>query len=168
MDEACASARVAQDMKPEAIDILEQDLLHEEAHIKALEVSSLSLARGRRWLMLTCFTIIIIIINRKRDNHPDDDKALDEAREMKQALETKRKRLFLQQEAVRSWWEKIAVQRKAIQKRRLDVNRAKRYVLQALAPLAPFSPRAFPTTQRAAHEHPKNFGARRGSQEAAR
>jgi hypothetical protein len=46
MDEACASARVAQDMKPEAIDILEQDLLHEEAHIKALEVSSLSLARA--------------------------------------------------------------------------------------------------------------------------
>ena len=33
-------------MKPEAIDILEQDLLHEEAHIKALEVSSLSLARA--------------------------------------------------------------------------------------------------------------------------
>jgi hypothetical protein len=119
--------------------------------------------------MLTCFTIIIIIINRKRDNHPDDDKALDEAREMKQALEIKRKRLFLQQEAVRSWWEKIAVQRKAIQKRRLDVNRAKRYVLnQALTPLAPFSPHAFPATQRAAHEHPENFGTRRGSQEAAR
>jgi len=115
--------------------------------------------------MLTCFTIII---DRKRDNHPDDDKALDEAREMKQALETKRKRLFLQQEAVRSWWEKIAVQRKAIQKRRLDVNRAKRYVSnQAVAPSS-FSPRAFPVTQRAAHEHPENFGARRGSQEAAR
>jgi len=39
MDEACASARVAQDMKPEAIDTLEQDLLHVEAHIKTLEVS---------------------------------------------------------------------------------------------------------------------------------
>jgi len=39
LDEACASAKVAQDMKPEAIDALDNDKIHILAHIKALEVS---------------------------------------------------------------------------------------------------------------------------------
>lgn len=39
LDEACASARVSRDMKPEGIDSAEQELLHLQNRILALEVS---------------------------------------------------------------------------------------------------------------------------------
>ncbi|GBE84539.1 Heat shock protein [Sparassis crispa] len=93
MDEACASARIAQDMKPEAIDTLQQDMLHVAAHIKALE----------------------------RDNHPDDDVALANALETKKKLDLKMGRLLQQQEAVRAWWKKISIQRSAIQDKKREV-----------------------------------------------
>lgn len=51
MDEACASARVSQDMKPEAIDTVEQELLQIEGRIKAIEVKLLSIAVAHRELM---------------------------------------------------------------------------------------------------------------------
>jgi ATP-dependent Clp protease ATP-binding subunit ClpB len=42
IDEACAAARIAQDMNPEAIDTLDNKKLHVLAYIKALEVSHFS------------------------------------------------------------------------------------------------------------------------------
>lgn len=51
MDEACASARVSQDMKPEAIDTVEQELLQIEGRIKAIEVKLLSIAVAYRELI---------------------------------------------------------------------------------------------------------------------
>lgn len=38
VDEACASSRIIQDMNPEGIDSAEQDILHIDAQIRALEV----------------------------------------------------------------------------------------------------------------------------------
>lgn len=38
MDEACASAKVAQQMSPEVIDSLIKEKHHAHAHIQALEV----------------------------------------------------------------------------------------------------------------------------------
>ena len=47
MDEACASARVSQDLKPEAIDGVEQGIIQLNTRIAALEVRTPVLALGR-------------------------------------------------------------------------------------------------------------------------
>lgn len=43
MDEACASARVQQDLKPETIEELEQGVVQQEHYIRSLEVHCLFL-----------------------------------------------------------------------------------------------------------------------------
>ncbi|KAH7907044.1 P-loop containing nucleoside triphosphate hydrolase protein [Hygrophoropsis aurantiaca] len=96
VDEACASARVSQDLKPEAIDALEQSRIHTIALINALE----------------------------RDGHPGDAQALDEAIMAQTKLNAELKRLELQQVAVNSWWEEITIQRGAIQKKKQEVLKA--------------------------------------------
>lgn len=45
MDEACASARVSQDMKPEAIDTLEKEISTTKVYIESLEVSDSGFCR---------------------------------------------------------------------------------------------------------------------------
>ncbi|OSX58920.1 hypothetical protein POSPLADRAFT_1049090 [Postia placenta MAD-698-R-SB12] len=98
MDEACASARVSQDMKPEAIDTVEQELLQIEGRIKAIE----------------------------RDNHPEDDRALEEAKSVRGSLETRKKRLEEQQKQVREWWGDISALRGLIKAKKDDLDIAKR------------------------------------------
>ncbi|EED86034.1 predicted protein, partial [Postia placenta Mad-698-R] len=98
MDEACASARVSQDMKPEAIDTVEQELLQIEGRIKAIE----------------------------RDNHPADDRALEEAKSVRSSLETRKKRLEEQQQKVREWWGDISALRGLIKAKKDDLDIVKK------------------------------------------
>ena len=48
LDEACASARVSQDLKPEAIDRIEEDLHQLDTYIEGLEVGNYSVRPGLR------------------------------------------------------------------------------------------------------------------------
>ncbi|KAG2046203.1 P-loop containing nucleoside triphosphate hydrolase protein [Suillus hirtellus] len=97
MDEACASARVQQDLKPETIEELEQGVVQQEHYIRSLE----------------------------RDNHPGDDNALNEAKQAMQQLKAKLRFLEREQNAVTEWWKLIASYRDGIQKKRLELNTAR-------------------------------------------
>ncbi|KAG2090131.1 P-loop containing nucleoside triphosphate hydrolase protein [Suillus discolor] len=100
MDEACASARVQQDLKPETIEELEQGMVQQEHYIRSLE----------------------------RDNHPGDDNALNEAKKAMQQLQAKLRFLEREQSAVTEWWKLIASYRDGIQKKRLELNTARSLV----------------------------------------
>ncbi|KAF7798383.1 hypothetical protein EIP86_009604 [Pleurotus ostreatoroseus] len=93
LDEACASARVIQDMDPESIDSVEQDLLHIQAQIDALE----------------------------RDSHPDDVEALHNAQKQKTDLNSKLRELRRLQKDVKAWWQDIGIQREVIKKKRKEL-----------------------------------------------
>lgn len=97
MDEACASARVQQDLKPETIEELEQGMVQQAHYIRSLE----------------------------RDNHPDDDDALHEAKQAMIKLDKRLKYLQREQTAVAAWWKLIASFRERIQKKRLELNKAR-------------------------------------------
>lgn len=97
MDEACASARVQQDLKPETIEELEQGMVQQAHYIWSLE----------------------------RDNHPNDDDALHEAKQAMVKLNARLKFLQREQTAVTAWWKLIAGFRERIQKKRLELNRAR-------------------------------------------
>ncbi|KAG1745798.1 P-loop containing nucleoside triphosphate hydrolase protein [Suillus occidentalis] len=97
MDEACASARVQQDLKPETIEELEQGMVQQAHYIRSLE----------------------------RDNHPDDDDALHEAKQAMVKLDKRLKYLQREQTAVTAWWKLIASFRERIQKKRLELNKAR-------------------------------------------
>ncbi|KAG1896764.1 P-loop containing nucleoside triphosphate hydrolase protein [Suillus fuscotomentosus] len=100
MDEACASARVQQDLKPETIEELEQGVVQQEHYIRSLE----------------------------RDNYPGDDNALNEAKQAMQQLKAKLRFLEREQSAVTEWWKLIASYRDGIQKKRLELNTARSLV----------------------------------------
>lgn len=97
MDEACASARVQQDLKPETIEELEQGMIQQAHYIRSLE----------------------------RDNHPGDDNALNDAKQAMVKLKSKLKFLEREQTAVTKWWKLIAAYRDDIQKKRLELNNAR-------------------------------------------
>ncbi|KAG1834917.1 P-loop containing nucleoside triphosphate hydrolase protein [Suillus subalutaceus] len=97
MDEACASARVQQDLRPEIIDELESGIIQQDYYIKSLE----------------------------RDNHPDDESALNHAKQAKVKLTTKLRFLEREQAAVTAWWKLIAGYRGNIQKKRSEIDTAK-------------------------------------------
>lgn len=97
MDEACASARVQQDLKPETIEELEQGMVQQEHYIRSLE----------------------------RDNHPGDDDALHDAKQALLKLKARLRFLEREQTAVTKWWRLIASYREDIQKKRLELNRAR-------------------------------------------
>ncbi|KAG2753869.1 P-loop containing nucleoside triphosphate hydrolase protein [Suillus brevipes Sb2] len=97
MDEACASARVQQDLKPETIEELEQGMVQQAHYIRSLE----------------------------RDNHPNDDDALHEVKQAMVKLNARLKFLQREQTAVTAWWKLIAGFRERIQKKRLELNRAR-------------------------------------------
>jgi hypothetical protein len=67
----------------------------------------------------------------KRDDHSVDDNALGEAKKTKQDLETRITRLDHLPEEVKSWWEKISVQRDLLQNKTHESNHAKRYIPMA-------------------------------------
>ncbi|KAG2045658.1 P-loop containing nucleoside triphosphate hydrolase protein, partial [Suillus hirtellus] len=100
MDEACASARVQQDLKPETIEELEQGMVQQVHYIRSLE----------------------------RDNHPGDDNALNEAKQAMQQLQAKLSFLEHEQSAVTEWWKLIVSYCDGIQKKRLELNTARSLV----------------------------------------
>lgn len=69
MDEACASARLQQDLQPEYIEAVEQHKKHKEAYIRALEVCFNILCPGilsACQLKLAFFRMRIMTITRQR------------------------------------------------------------------------------------------------------
>ncbi|KAF5357701.1 hypothetical protein D9758_007538 [Tetrapyrgos nigripes] len=90
VDEACASAKVAQNMNPEALDSLEKTKSHTQSYIKALT----------------------------RDDHPEDWDALNLARKRLADLEKETNSLKLQQEQMKEWWDNISITRQRIEETR--------------------------------------------------
>ncbi|KAG2113981.1 P-loop containing nucleoside triphosphate hydrolase protein [Suillus cothurnatus] len=97
MDEACASARVQQDLRPESIEELEQGMIQQAHYIRSLE----------------------------RDNHPGDDNALRDAKRAMVELQAKLRCLEREQTAVTAWWRLLTSYRENIQKKRLELNKAR-------------------------------------------
>ncbi|KAG8965235.1 hypothetical protein FRC03_000780 [Tulasnella sp. 419] len=97
MDEACAAARVAQDMDPEAVDTIRKRIVQVSAHIQALE----------------------------REATPEDGEHLKEKREEEAKLKGDLDIALRQQKKVKEWWESIAVLRDQLQRKKHELLNAK-------------------------------------------
>ncbi|TFK51597.1 hypothetical protein OE88DRAFT_1801793 [Heliocybe sulcata] len=99
MDEACASARVAQTMQPEAVDTLKQQMSYLTTYITGLE----------------------------RDSDPQDDGALQQAKRSLADKQGTLKRLEEHQESILKWWKDIAGLQDAISstKRKVELTKSR-------------------------------------------
>ncbi|KAF9234373.1 P-loop containing nucleoside triphosphate hydrolase protein [Melanogaster broomeanus] len=98
VDEACASARVQQDLKPESIEELEQAVRQHEAYIRSLE----------------------------RDSHDSDSIALLNAKQTLVALQARALSLKHHQSAVAAWWKLLVQFREEIREKKKEIARERR------------------------------------------
>jgi len=68
------------------------------------------------------------IILSQRDNHPDDEQALSDARKSLADIEKERKQLERQEKHMTEWWADISIKRDEIQAKKHELNIAKTYV----------------------------------------
>ncbi|KIK94235.1 hypothetical protein PAXRUDRAFT_461063 [Paxillus rubicundulus Ve08.2h10] len=95
VDEACASARVQQDLEPESIEELEQAARQHEAYIRSLE----------------------------RDSHDNDSEALLNAKQTLVALQARSSSLKQHQLAVAAWWKLLVQFREQIRETKKEIAR---------------------------------------------
>ncbi|KIJ11478.1 hypothetical protein PAXINDRAFT_181828, partial [Paxillus involutus ATCC 200175] len=95
VDEACASARVQQDLEPESIEELEQAVRQHEAYIRSLE----------------------------RDSHDSDNEALLNAKQTLVALQARSSSLKHHQSAVAAWWKLLVQFREEIREKKKEIAR---------------------------------------------
>lgn len=102
-------------MRPEVIDSLDKEKMHVLAYIKALEVNPFFY---RTYKEGSCLS--------KRDNHPDEEEALSEARKSLADIDKQIKYFERQQKNMTEWWANISIKRNQIQTKKHDLSIAKK------------------------------------------